>query len=828
MLPQAEKRPAPPIEPQGGLESPFLGEELFTYEVQPEWESRLAALETESSFLQAFREYTERVIEPGGHEEEVDEEGMVFPAEVILEPTGNETSQEEALPEGLYPEGDELELMEGRSEEESEEEAGHDNTFFRVANDITGAFEGGKPGTLNLYDKGIISYGKHQATLASGTLYHILKRFSELSGSETAKQLATYLPRVKSRHESLRGEKPFIRLLQEAAHEPEMSRAQDEIFAEKYWKPAKMAAAETNVRSAIGHAIYYDTRIQGGLSDVIKRTMKHLGGKVGDVVHGQPISEQEYLRVFVEERNKRTLQISAKQATEASKLLEEANSLEAQAISAEYSKGKKLRRLAAVKRQKAARSAANSKALERSAGKTRGPTFVALVNSGDLELRGDAKGWLHLAGKPGVKIRGLGESASIDEVAIGTEQEVPDEEGVNGLVEESQEWGEKFEDEEEGVADESSTEGENEQDDIREMFDETEEGEALLFEPDAIDDERFSVEASIEQHQDLDLEAEATDTQVHTVLSGKASIRTGPPDFRSSGQWIPRSAKVRVLETQEPYARVVGVDGREYGWTDLGNLGTFYKDSPRLLTTPLAPATPVAIPKGWPARRRRLAETYNRLGGLMGVLSSETGIPLTAILAVWYIESGGRRHVPGHALIRFENHLFYKRWGKANQSTYDAHFQHGIYVLVKGNKKKADWKGHQFRERTDEPFGEFHGNQEREYRVLAFASRLAGEEAALQCISIGGPQILVSNYRLLGYPTPRAMYEAFQAGESAQVLGFFDFCQYKFGYGRRRGEMIGHLAALRWEKFALGYNGSGQVKLYAAKLRGAYQDAQEF
>jgi len=85
-------------------------------------------------------------------------------------------------------------------------------------------------------------------------------------------------------------------------------------------------------------------------------------------------------------------------------------------------------------------------------------------------------------------------------------------------------------------------------------------------------------------------------------------------------------------------------------------------------------------------------------------------------------------------------------------------------------------EAHAFRETTDSPWQPFHGQQQREYQVLALARRLAGDDVALQCISIGGPQILVSFFRTLGYGSPRAMFDAWQADERAHVLGFFDLC----------------------------------------------------
>ncbi|HSD58318.1 MAG TPA: DUF2272 domain-containing protein [Methanotrichaceae archaeon] len=291
------------------------------------------------------------------------------------------------------------------------------NTYFRVANDITGAFEGGKPDTLNLYDRGIISYGKHQATLASGTLFSLLKRYTELSSSETAQRLASYLDRIKKKDESLRDDKAFIQLLKDAAREPEMIQAQDNVFAKEYWEPAKKAAAKVGLNSALGYAIFYDTRIQGGLLQVIEQTLKSLNGKVGSVVRGHQITEQEFLRVFVDERIKRTLRISARQSAEAKKLEKEAEALEMEATTAEPSRAKELRSQAARKRNEAKRNAANARALEISAKKTRGPTFRALVDSENLELHGDVDGYIRLVGKPGVKIRGLQSGAVVEEIS---------------------------------------------------------------------------------------------------------------------------------------------------------------------------------------------------------------------------------------------------------------------------------------------------------------------------------------------------------------------------------------------------------------------------
>ncbi len=286
-----------------------------------------------------------------------------------------------------------------------------------------------------------------------------------------------------------------------------------------------------------------------------------------------------------------------------------------------------------------------------------------------------------------------------------------------------------------------------------------------------------------------------------------------------------RRRRYPVVPLPVPYTRVTispvtkkPVDGGAVAVTPETK---YFKDSTNLKSVPLAPDAPIKIDSSWPSTRKSIARTYNRLGGLMQALSSETGIDIPAILAVWHVESGGRSHTPGRAIIRFENHLFYRHWGKNNESAYNKHFRHGGHSGQPGKS----WQNHQFRESADQPFRSFHGDQDAEYRVLALARRLAGDGPALLSISIGGPQILISNYRLIGYSSPRAMYDAFQVGERAQVLGFFDFCRHKNAPGK--GDLITHLRTHDWRKVAYYYNGSGQVEVYSGRLQNAYQHAQQ-
>ncbi len=245
----------------------------------------------------------------------------------------------------------------------------------------------------------------------------------------------------------------------------------------------------------------------------------------------------------------------------------------------------------------------------------------------------------------------------------------------------------------------------------------------------------------------------------------------------------------------------------------------YFKDEPRLQSVPLVPAAPLQIPKAWPSLRRRVGRIYGRLGGLMAAVAQQTGASLASVLAVWSVEGGGLEHVRNAAIIRFENHLLFRTWGKDNPQAYDAHFQHGGRSGVSGQA----FQNHRFREDPASPFVELHGDQGREYRALELASRLAGADIALRCISIGGPQILVSNHRVIGYASAAAMYRAFQDDERWHVLGFFDFCRHQ--PAPRRGDLLAALREQRWPDFTRYYNGPGQVETYSALLTRSFAEA---
>jgi hypothetical protein len=253
---------------------------------------------------------------------------------------------------------------------------GPQNSFHRIAGDITSAFEGGRPGTLQTADSGIVSYGKHQATLASGALGRVLERYRQLSQSATANSLGAYMDRVQKHDPALRTDRGFLALLRTAASETAMDQAQDDVFSARYWAPARQSATTQHVESALGHAIFYDTSIQGGHAGILARTRQRMGGGIGDRVNGQPITEQAFLRVYIEEREARLLRLSA----------------------AAEKKGKHR----------------DAEFLRASTYRTR--ELRALVDAGNLDLHGGADGNLKVHGRT---VHGLTAGATVDDSATG-------------------------------------------------------------------------------------------------------------------------------------------------------------------------------------------------------------------------------------------------------------------------------------------------------------------------------------------------------------------------------------------------------------------------
>jgi hypothetical protein len=209
--------------------------------------------------------------------------------------------------------------------------------------------------------------------------------------------------------------------------------------------------------------------------------------------------------------------------------------------------------------------------------------------------------------------------------------------------------------------------------------------------------------------------------------------------------------------------------------------------------------------------RAPLVKLWNRCGGLISLLAAAIRIPPAMAVSVLQVESNGSGFTSGpepRMIIRFENHVFWNRWGKTSSTRSDRFGQHFRF------DKRKRWKGHEFR--SGRSWETFHGRQGREWNVFEFASALDREahEQSACSISMGSAQIMGFNHARVGFSTAREMFEAFGGSEDAQVRGFFDFISGPNG----ASSMLSALRRGDLEAFATRYNGSGQAGHYAGLI----------
>ncbi len=175
----------------------------------------------------------------------------------------------------------------------------------RAAFAITHIFEGkGYPAYQN-YDTGIVSYGRFQFTLSSGSLGTVIRRYLERSITPVADMLRNeYLPRILARDPALRDDLRLRDLLVTAAEEDVMRVVQNEVATEAYWdRMLSISAAPRGIQLPLSLALLFDIAINFGvMHGLITRAEAELNvplrGRVGDT----GISEQELISKVAEIR----------------------------------------------------------------------------------------------------------------------------------------------------------------------------------------------------------------------------------------------------------------------------------------------------------------------------------------------------------------------------------------------------------------------------------------------------------------------------------------------------------------------------------------------
>lgn len=308
--------------------------------------------------------------------------------------------------------------------------------------------------------------------------------------------------------------------------------------------------------------------------------------------------------------------------------------------------------------------------------------------------------------------------------------------------------------------------------------------------------------------------ADSCPVWVHNPAAGCLNIRQAPSLSAARITQVLHEEELVALETEAEVRAKVGrpgewlhvrlPDGRE----GYAAANYFSLVAPVVPDPALAPAEEekITITAALNSLQRKIALTWNRLGGRFQELAAELSIDPGSAVAVWQVESRGQPFGPdGRLTVRFENHIFYDYWGKYHPEHFAQHFSFNPH---------RRWIEHRWRRAVNQPWETFHGNQQSEWEVLEFARGL-DDAAACTSISMGGPQIMGFHYRLLGCAAAPEMLALFASGEEHQVRGFFEFVRRKQAdQCLRNADFVG---------FARIYNGSGQAANYGRLIAQAYE-----
>lgn len=162
----------------------------------------------------------------------------------------------------------------------------------------TGKKQGDSAAVAVLPDGAGISYGMHQATHRSGSLYAICQRYIQ-NGGEQREALSIFLPKLESRDaatiQQMAGSEELKKLLREIGQSATMRTAQEQVFDELYMIPAARACARKGWSLPLSLAVVYDSFIQGGFVAVMASYKAATTASEKDAVLGYIVARRKWL-----------------------------------------------------------------------------------------------------------------------------------------------------------------------------------------------------------------------------------------------------------------------------------------------------------------------------------------------------------------------------------------------------------------------------------------------------------------------------------------------------------------------------------------------------
>ena len=261
-----------------------------------------------------------------------------------------------------------------------------------------------------------------------------------------------------------------------------------------------------------------------------------------------------------------------------------------------------------------------------------------------------------------------------------------------------------------------------------------------------------------------------------------------------------------VLSFQTNQGLVVdGIVGRQ-SWLRLIELVPL-RDEPELYD--LTPRTPMLSSS---EMTDRMVRTWLNYQVILSAVAKRLEVHPAALLAVLMVESSGNAYdYKGRAVIRFENHIFWRYWGKNNKAIFDKHFKFGV-------DRVESWKGHWFKSEEWEEMhvSTNHATQDLEYEAFSSAMTL-DKVAAIKSTSFGLGQVIGFNASQAGYEDLDHFQDDMHR-EDLQIFAMIEFI-------RNGRQLLDALWSLDFVAFAREYNGSGQPEWYGNKMKQRYDEA---
>ena len=172
----------------------------------------------------------------------------------------------------------------------------------KTAKAIVNVFETGRVrgnyGSVTLLpgDKGHLTYGRSQTTLASGNLFLLIRAYCGEPAAAFATELKPFLDRLLRKDLTLDVDASLRDLLRRAGDDPVMQQQQDRFFDSHYFDPACRFAADRGLQTPLGQAVVYDSVVHGSYQLIVSKVAAKVGTGAGEV------TEQQWVQTYVDRR----------------------------------------------------------------------------------------------------------------------------------------------------------------------------------------------------------------------------------------------------------------------------------------------------------------------------------------------------------------------------------------------------------------------------------------------------------------------------------------------------------------------------------------------